>query len=323
MPKLEDIINKLGKAKFISKIDLTKGFWQIPLTESLKLKSAFITPFGNFQFTVMPFGMVNSSASFLRLMKMVLSDLEEFADSFIDNFIIFSETWQDHLNHIKEVLEALRRACLTDKPSKCMFAYMQIEFLAHIVGNGEVHPTQDKIKAIQNISAPKTKKKVRSFIGVIGFNHRFIPNFANSSAVITDLTAKGKPNKVKWTNEHQTAFDALKTALVSYPVLQNPDFSCNFILQTDACDRGMGAVLLQEKGKYRHPIIFISKKLLPREQRYSTVEKECLTIVRSCQTLCEYLISKKFSIETDHFPLQWLNRMKLQNMCLLRWSYIL
>ncbi|MCG8044622.1 MAG: RNase H-like domain-containing protein [Candidatus Thiodiazotropha endolucinida] len=323
MPKLEDIINKLGKAKFFSKLDLTKGFWQIPLSENSKSKSAFVTPFGHFQFTVMPFGMVNSSASFVRLMKMVLSDFEDFADSFIDDIIIFSESWHDHLCHIKEVLEALRRACLTAKPSKCVFAYKQIEFLAHIVGNGEVHPTQEKIKAIQNIPTPKTKKQVRSFIGAIGFYRRFIPHFANSSAVITDLTANGKPNKVKWTNEHQKAFDALKSALVSYPVLQNPDFSCNFILQTDACDRGIGAVLLQENSEYRHPIIFISKKLLPREQRYSTVEKECLAIVRSCQTLREYLIGKEFSIETDHFPLQWLNKMKDQNMRLLRWSLVL
>ena len=323
MPKLEDIINKLGKAKYISKIDLTKGFWQIPLTDSSKEKSAFITPFGHFQFSVMPFGMINSSASFVRLMKMVLSNFEEFADAFIDDIIIFSESWYFHVKHIRCVLDSLRRACLTAKPSKCMFGFQQIEFLAHIVGNGEVRPTQDKIEAIQNIPAPKTKKQVRSFIGMIGFYRKFIPHFANTSAVLTDLTAKAMPNKVKWTEIHETAFNDLKNALMCYPILRNPDFECDFILQTDACERGYGAVLLQSDGKVRHPIIFISKKLLAREQRYSTVEKECLAIVKSCQTLREYLIGKEFSIETDHFPLQWLNKMKEQNMRLLRWSLIL
>ena len=163
----------------------------------------------------MPFGMVNSSASFATLMKMILSDLEDFADAFIDDIIIFSETWFDHLKHITEVLSVLRRA--SAKPSKCMFAFQQIEFLTHVVGNGEVHPTQEKIAAIQNIPAPKTKKHVRSFIGVIGLYRRFIPHFANKSAVLTDLTAKDMPNKVKWTSVHQDAFDSLKQALVSYP----------------------------------------------------------------------------------------------------------
>ena len=204
-----------------------------------------------------------------------------------------------------------------------MLAFQQIEFLVHIVGYREVHPTKDKIKAIQNIPAPTRKKQVRSFIGVIGFYRRFIPHFANISAVLTDLTANGLPNKVKWTEIHERAFNDLKAALVSYPILQNPDFSCDFILQTEACDRGFGAVLLQSKGKERHPIIFISKKLLPREQRYSTVEKECLAIVKSCQNLHEYLLGKEFLIESDHFPLQGLNWMKDQNMRLLRWSLIL
>ena len=158
---------------------------------------------------------------------------------------------------------------------------------------------------------------------MIGFYRRFISHFANTSAVLTDLTAKGMPNKVKWTEIHQNAFNVLKNALMSYPILRNPDFECDFILQTGACDRGHGAVLLQSDGKMRHPTIFISKKLLPREQRYSTVEKECLAIVRSCRSLREYLLGREFSIETDHFPLQWLNKMKDQNMRLLRWSLIL
>ena len=204
-----------------------------------------------------------------------------------------------------------------------MLAFQQIEFLAHIVGNREVHPTKDKIETIQNIPASTTKKQVRSFIGVIGFYRRFIPHFANMSAVLTDLRANGLPNKVKWTEIHERALNDLKTALVSYPILQKTDFSYDFILQTDECDTGLWAVLLQSKGKERHPIIFVSKKLLPREQRYGTIEKECLAIVKSCQSFLEYLLRKEFHIESDRFPLQWLNRMKDQNMRLLRGSLIL
>ena len=323
MPKLEDIINKLGKAKYLSKIDLTKGFWQIPLSHSAQIKSSFVTPFGQFQFKVMPFGMINSSATFVRLMKMILANFDEFSDSFIDDIIIFSESWPEHLCHIRSVLKALREASLTAKPSKCEFGFEEIEFLAHKVGRGEVHPLQRKIDAINSIPSPTTKKQVRSFIGMIGFYRRFIPHFAEISACLTDLTKKSNPNKVRWLPQHQIAFDKLKHALVSYPVLQNPDFTKEFVLQTDACDRGTGAVLLQSDGGDLHPIVFISSKLLPREQRYSIVEKECLAIVKACYSLKEYLIGKEFAIETDHYPLQWLNKMKDNNMRLLRWSLML
>ena len=190
MPKLEDIINKLGKAQYLSKIDLTKGFWQIPLTDNAKIKSAFVTPFGHFQFKVMPFGMVNSSATFVRLMKMISSNFDEFSDSFIDDIIIFSESWSEHLSHIRHILQALRDASLTAKPSKCMFGFEEIEFLAHIVGKGEVRPLQEKVEAINNIPPPKTKKQIRSFIGMIGFYRKFIPHFAEISACLTDVTKR-------------------------------------------------------------------------------------------------------------------------------------
>ena len=323
MPKLEDVINKLGKAKYLSKLDLTKGFWQIPLSNGAKAKSAFITPFGHYQFTVMPFGMVNSSATFVRLMRMILSSCQDFSDSFIDDVIIFSESWSDHVSHIRQVMQALREASLTAKPSKCMFGYKEIEFLAHVVGSGEIRPVQDKIDAINNIPVPKTKKQIRSFIGMIGFYRKFIPHFAEVSAILTDLTKGNLPNKVTWLISHQKAFDCLKKLLTCYPILQNPDFTKEFVLQTDACDRGVGAVLLQSDGVDLHPVTFISSKLLHREQRYSIVEKECLAIVKACYSLREYLIGKEFIIETDHFPLQWLNQMKDHNMRLLRWSLML
>ena len=190
-----------------------------------------------------------------------------------------------------------------------MFGFEEIEFLAHIVGKGEVRPLQEKVEVINNIPPPKTKKQIRSFIGMIGFYRKFIPHFAEISACLTDLTKKNLPNKVSCLPEHQKAFNCLKQALVSYPVLQNPDFSKQFVLQTDACDRGTGAVLLQSDGTDLHPIVFISIKLLPREQRYIIVEKECLAIVKACNSLREYLIGKEFVIETDHYPLQWLNQI--------------
>ena len=224
MPKIEEVINKLGKTKYISKFDLTKGYWQITLTEKAKEVSAFVTPFGHYQFKVLPFGMVNSAATFVRLIKQVLKGTEEFADSFIDDIIIYSDSWYLHLRHVKYVLALLRNAHLTVKPSKCSIRFRQIEFLAHVVGNGEIKPTEDKIKAIQQFPIPTTKRKVRSLIGFLNFYRRFIPGFTEKAAPITDLTSGSAPNKVIWQKEHQKAFEELKKAITSFPVLRNPDF---------------------------------------------------------------------------------------------------
>ena len=193
LPKIDDILKKLGKAKFLSKIDLTKGSWQIPLSNEAKPLSAFVTPFGQYQFRVMPFGMIISGASFVRLMKRVLEGKENFSDSFIDDIIIFSDEWHTHIQHIDYILSALKQACLTAKPSKCFLAFKHLEFLAHVVGNGEVKPTEDKIKAIQEMPVPTTKKKVRSLIGFMNFYRRFIPRFAEIASPLTDLTAKTAP----------------------------------------------------------------------------------------------------------------------------------
>ena len=323
MPKLDDIFNKLGKAKFISKIDCTKGFWQIPLEESAKEKSGFVTPFGHFQFNVMPFGMVNSGATFVRLMEIILEGLEDFSDAFIDDVIIFSDSFHEHLDHLKQVLLSFRKANVTAKPSKTLLGFRELEFLAHKVGNGAVHPTEEKIDAINRIVPPTTKKQVRSFIGTMNFYRRFIPHFSEIALPLTDLTTKDKSNKVKWLQDHQIAFDKLKQCITQYPVLRSPNFDKVFYLQTDASDRGIGAVLLQEDCGIRHPVMYISKKLNSAEEAYSTIEKECLAIVKSVQKLREYLLGTEFVIECDHFPLQWLNKAKDINMRLLRWSLLL
>ena len=157
----------------------------------------------------------------------------------------------------------------------------------------------------------------------MNFYRRFIPNFAEIAAPLTDITSNNALNKVKWTDIHETAFNELKQAITTQPVLINPDFSKPFIVQTDSSDRGIGAVLLQEKEGKRLPIMFISKKLLPRERHYNTIEKECLAIVRTISYLREYLEGKEFIVESDHFPLQWLNKVKGQNQRLLRWSLLL
>lgn len=201
--------------------------------------------------------------------------------------------------------------------------YKKLDFLAHVVGDGKLEPSASKIQAILGEERPKTKKEVRRFLGMVGFYRRFISSFAEISACLSDLTRKGKPTKIVWEQEHENMYVKLTSALTNHPVLRNPDFSRRFVLQTDASERGVGAVLQQAFEDGIHPILFLSRKLVPREQNFSTVEKECLAIVWAVQKLREYLLGVEFVIETDHSPLQWLESMKSSNQRLMRWSLAL
>lgn len=323
MPRMEDILNKVSKAKYISKLDLCKGYWQVPLDEDGKRKSAFVTTFGHYQFTVMPFGMVNAGATFVRMMKKVLHGHEEYADAFIDDVGIFSDSWELHLDHLRTVFQVLRDSNLTAKPSKCSLGFAELEFLGHIAGNGKLKPVQDKVEAILKFPVPTTKKNVRSFLGLIGFYRKFIPKFSEIALPLTDLTKKNVPNKVKWLQIHQDSFDQLKQAICNGQVLRSPDFTKKFILQTDSSNKGLGAVLEQEFEDGRHPVMFISKKLSGPELNYAVIEKECYALVWAVKTLKVYLEGREFSINSDHAPLQWLDRVKTSNQRLLRWSLLL
>ncbi|CAC5401483.1 unnamed protein product [Mytilus coruscus] len=159
MPRMDEILNKVSRSRYTSKIDLTKGYWQVPLDADVRRKSAFVTSFGHFQFTVMPFGMVNAGATFVRLMQKVLCGHEDYADSFINDVGIFSDSWSFHLEHLRLVFQLLREAKLTARPSKCLFVFSELEFLGNIAGNGTIKPVQDKVSAIREFPVPTTKKK--------------------------------------------------------------------------------------------------------------------------------------------------------------------
>ena len=237
---------------------------------------------------------------------------------------MFSESWEDHLIHIRSVLEQLRKAGLTAKAKKCEFGASECVYLGHIVGSGSVKPEMDKTDAIRQFPTPQTKKDVRSFLGITGYYRRFVANYSDIAAPLTDLTKKNAPNKVSWMPSCEQAFNTLKERLCSEPILKSPDFECPFILQTDASEYGVGAVLSQQtEDGQEHPVAYWSRKLLPREKRYSTIEKECLAIKLAVSTFRVYLLGRPFSIETDHRSLTWMERLKHTNSRLARWSLAL
>ncbi len=324
MPRVDKIIDRLGGANYISKVDLTRGYWQVPLTEVSKEKTAFTTPFGLYHFNTMPFGLHGAPATFQRLMDQILRGTQDYAAAFMDDVVIYSRTWEMHPQHLREVLSRLREAGLTARPSKCRIAMREVNYLGHVVGGGKVKPDDTKVQAVREFPRPVTKTQLRSFIGLTGYYRKFIPDYATIATVLTDRTKKSYPNRLEWTEECEEAFTTLKTMLCSDLVLRSPDYSRPFLVQTDASQTGVGAVLGQvnEEGE-EHPILYLSRKLLPREQSYGVTEKECLAVVWAVQALRVYLLGRQFKVQTDHQPLQWLDSMRDRNPRLTRWSLAL
>ena len=192
------------------------------------------------------------------------------------------------MKQLKSVLERLRAAYLTAKPKKCRFGMEETLYLGHVIGGGHVKPELSKVQAVKNYPVPTNKSDIHSFLGLVGYYRKFIPNFASISDPLSDLTKK-TVSKIVWTNEYEKSFNKLKEVICSEPVLRSPNHDKQMILQTDASNRGRGAVLSQvDDNGEEHPIVYISRKLLPREEQYSIVEKECLAIVWAVKTLNIY-----------------------------------
>ena len=321
MPRIDELIEILGRAVYITTLDLTKGYWQVPVAKRDQPKTAFTTQFGLFQFRKMPFGLQGAPATFQRMMDRVLEGLREYTSAYLDDLIVFSGTWRDHLRHLEAVFTRLGEAGLT---AKCQFAMAQCVYLGHMVGGGKVQVEESKVEAIRRMVTPRTKKEIRTFLGLTGYYRRFIPDYATIAAALSDLTRNDKPTQLEWNAGCEEAFQRLKNALCSQPTLQMPDFRRGLIVQTDASDRGVGAVLSQmaEDGSDQ-PAGYFSRKLLTREEKYSTIEKECLAIKLAVQAFRVYLLGRPFIIQTDHRALEWLDRVKENNGRLTRWSLFL
>ena len=315
-------MSKLKHDKFFTKIDLSKGYWQIPVDAKSKHLTAFSTTEGTYQFRKMPFGMVNSGSTFNRMMRRLLHGCEN-ADNYVDDILGHTETWEQHLLTLRDIFSRVRDAGLTLKPSKCLIGFGNIAFTGHVVGKGLMKMEEEKLDQIRDAERPKTKKQVRAFLGLAGYYRKFIPAFSDVAAPLTDLTKKGRPNQVDWQDEHERAFKTLKDMLTRSPILRLPDFDKEFILQTDASDSGVGAALLQRFEDGLFPIAYASKKLLQREKNYSVIERECLAIVFGIKKFQKYLYGTHFVLQTDHAPLTYIQRCKIESGRIMRWALFL
>ncbi|GBN13974.1 Retrovirus-related Pol polyprotein from transposon 17.6, partial [Araneus ventricosus] len=235
----------------------------------------------------MPFGLKNAPYEFSRMVAQLLEACEDFAVPYLDDIAVFSVMFQEHIKHLETVLQRIQQAGLTIKPSKCKFAQSQVQYLGHTVGQGCRRPSELKIEAVKNFPTPRTKTDIRAFLGLAGYYSHYIPMFSTIAAPLTRcLKGKCRKGVVHWTEDCEKAFNSLKQALASKPVLHFPDYNRQFILQTDASENGIGVVLSQvTEDDKEHPIVYLSRKFSDVEKRYCVSEKECAAIIFGIQRL--------------------------------------
>ncbi|XP_055874586.1 uncharacterized protein LOC129924395 [Biomphalaria glabrata] len=322
IPDPEDLFVQVHKAKYFTKVDLTKGFWQLPIEESSRKYTAFKVPNGHFQFKYVPFGLANSPSFFNRTIRNVLQGLSNVIFYF-DDILIYNDDWESHLMSVQQVMTRLRDYGLTVKPEKLELGFFKITFLGHVVGGGKMEPDPKNLERIMGLRPPTNKKEVRSILGIASYYSKFIPSFADIVFPLTQLLRKGTPTRVTWSPECDLALKKIQSCLSSSPILILPNPNKPFIIQTDASDKGIACCLLQQVDGILHPIKYLSRKLLPRERHYAIIERECLAIVWSVQRLDRYLCGTKFTIQCDHRPLSYLKSCKFQNNRICRWSLML
>ncbi|XP_068121096.1 uncharacterized protein [Hyperolius riggenbachi] len=319
MPRVDELIERLGPARYITTLDLTRGYWQIPLTPTAREKTAFSSPQGLFHYVRMPFGLHGAPATFQRLMDEVLRPHQHFASVYLDDVVIFSSDWESHLPKVQAVINSIRQAGLTANPKKCALGLEEARYLGYIIGKGLIRPQVQKVHAIKEWPQPCTKKQVRTFLGMVGYYQRFVPDFATIAAPLTNLIKGKSSGGITWNKDAEVAFCKLKEVLCSGPVLIAPDFKKKFVVQTDASNVGLGAVLSQMVHGEEHPVVYLSRKLTPAEKNYSIVERECLAIKWALEALRYYLLGRRFRLVTDHSPLTWMAQAKGQNARVTRW----
>ena len=238
-------------------------------------------------------------------MRKVLAGLETFTGAYLDDIIIFSNTWDDHPRHPKLVFDRIKQANITVNKAKCVFASAEVEYLGLIVGLGKVAPRSAKVDAILKYNRPSDKKKqLRSFLGIAGYYRKFIPHFAQIAACLTNLLHKNK--KFVWTNAEEAAFLDLKSRMASRPILRPSDFKLPFALAVDASDVAVGANLFQVVDNVEHPVCYYSKRKNIHQKRYSTIEKEALALLLDIINFSVYFSTHPVTVYTDHSQLQFL-----------------
>lgn len=320
LPNINDTLDKLRDARYLSSLDIKSAYWQVPMAENSKMYTAFTVPNrGLFQFRRMPFGLHNAPARWQRIIDKVLGhDLEPNLFVYLDDIVLVTQTFEEHLRLLEEVFRRLRDANITVSWEKCQLCRAELKYLGYVVDRNGLHVDADKVKAMIEIPRPTNVTEVRRIIGTFSWYRRFVPEFSMILAPITGLLKKHA--KFVWTDECEKSFKRIKECLVSAPILSCPDYSLPFVVQTDASGYGIGACLTQPHPDGDKVIAYLSRSLTRQEQKFCTTQRECLAVLWAIEKLRPYLDSIPFTVVTDHYSLLWLQNLKDANGRLSRWA---
>ena len=319
LPRIDTTLDTLAGSKWFSTLDLLSGYWQVELEEGARQKTAFCTTEGLFQFRVMPFGLCNAPATFQRLMDLVLAGLQwSHCLVYLDDVVVLGRSFDEHLRNLESVFRRLREAGLRLKPSKCSLFRRKVQYLGHIISREGVAADPSKIEKVATWPTPTSVRETQQFLGFAGYYRRFVQDFAHIARPLHRLTERLAT--FMWTDECQGSFDELRRVLTSAPVLAYPDFNRQFILDTDASDTGIGAVLSQvDEGGRERVIAYGSRLLTKPERRYCVTRRELLAVVTFAKQYRPYLTGQRFLLRTDHGSLIWLRNFREPEGQLARW----
>ena len=276
MPQVEEVLEQIGNSTVISKLDLAKGYYQVPMKEEDKCKTAFVSHRGKHEFVRMPFRVRNAPAVFQALMTCLFSKCKHYCSPYMDDLVIYSRSWEEHRIHVKEVLFRLKGAGLTANPAKCVWEGQTIEYLGHHVGNGCMSIPAKRVEALANYTRPSTKRGLRSFLGAISFYRRYVELLASQTAILSPSTSKLAPSNVLWTREMESAFHSICKLISDTCVLTIPLPEDVMSVITDASGLGIGGVLQVQRDGRWEAAAFFSRQTRGAEQRYSATELEAL-----------------------------------------------
>lgn len=319
MPRIDGIIEETGGCKVFSRIDLCKGFWQVPLEEEYKMYTAFVTPFDIYEYNRLPFGWKNSAAWFQKMMNGVLKPfLGVFCNVYVDDILVYSKDETSHAEHLTAVLIALSEAQLKVNFRKSEFFKTKITFLGRVLDGFTKSTKEESVERVRHMKKPDSVHALRVFLGLAGHFRNFIKNFAARAKPLNNLLHKNKD--FIWTDECEKAYDDLVSAISSDPILTLPDFTLPFELTTDASNFGAGAVLYQRKHERGAQVIgYYSYTFTKAEQNYSTTEKEALAVVLAMRYFRSYIEGTKFKLFTDHQALTHLLNVSQPKGRIARW----
>ena len=316
LPCVQALMDTLSNSSWFCTLDLRSGYWQVALKDSDKEKTAFtLYQKGLWQFNVLPFGLCNAPATFQRLMETIIPN--HLALVYLDDIIVHGPDFQTVLHKLDKVLQCLKEAGLQVRPNKCTFFTRETKYLGHIISQKGIRTDPEKTRAVQQWPVPKTKKHVRSFLGMCSYYRRFVNNFSEIARPLNRLTEAR--TDFLWDRDCQKSFDRLKQAMTNAPILRYPDFSKQFILDCDASAHGIGAVLSQDVSGKEQVVAYYSRALNRSEMNYCATRRELLAVVRSIEHFHQYLYGVPFVLRTDHAALKWLSTFKQPQAQLARW----